>query len=248
VRSTVGVLVLGAALCLVVDLAGQAPRVEVTASQLTASPSDRRGSVRTSQRVDYDVVVTYHLNHSGAPIRLSALGIDGVGLQGILVRMDGSVMPQVEWSRSGPTDGSATLWWAELGPQTPGPDRVLEIAYTATAAFHGGARLTVPIVVPDADPPEPLPGAFEARIDLPGGSAGGMHVVRSFPSDVEGGTGPDDPTVVASLPVLPRLVRLDLRPGAGAPWSRISLLEATASLLILICGALGWRHLQGSAL
>ncbi len=245
-RRLTGLLV-GLALGSPANVGAQMGEVVVLDARMEASPSTRRGSVNEIDSVDYDVVLSYNLNHGGAPVHLSAVGIDGVALQGILVRLDGLPVDDLEWTQSASGDASPTLWSADIGAQPAGDGRILEVRYTAMRAFHRGRQLTLPLVVPDGVPPEPLPGAFEASIELPSAGGAGMHVIRSFPSDVRGGRGPDNPVVVASLPVLPRLLRFELRTGTGTPWARVSALEAIATLLILVFGALGWRHLQRSA-
>lgn len=229
---------------------------------MVATPSTRRGSVNASDSADYDVRITYTVRFGSQPLRLVALGLDGVSLQGIAVRLDRAPIGALAWERTlapsrvasadaaGFADGESAapvLWEAALDPAVfgiEGGEHTLEVAYTVEGAYHDGDRLTLPLVVPDGTPPEPLPGAFEAEVELPDAGGEGVHVTTSFPADVAGGAGPSDATVTASLPVVPRVVRLDLGRGEGGLWSRISALEALASLLIVMFGALGWRHLQ----
>lgn len=231
-------------------------------SSMVAMPSTRRGALNTSDSADYDVFVTYRVRFGSEPLRLIALGLDGVLLQGISVRLDRAPIGALAWERTlapsriasadaaGFAEGGTTdpvLWEAALDPAVfgiEGGEHTVEVAYTVEGAYHDGRRLTLPLVVPEATPPEPLPGAFEAEVEMPAAGGEGVHVTTSFPADVTGGAGPSDATVRASLPVIPRVVRLDLGRGEGRPWARISVLETLASLLIVVFGALGWRHLQ----
>lgn len=223
-----------------------APRSAVLSARLTATPALVNANANIQEETSYDVVVTYQINSEGDRLGLSALGLDGVGLRGISVRVDGRLLPDLTWSRTHPTGEETQLWSAEIAALPAEGVHTLELRYTVIAAFHGSEGLTLPVVVPDAQPPPALPGAFKAEVELPDPDGLGMHVRRAFPADVRGGTGPSDRTVSASMPVLPRTLRFTLGPGPAPAWARISLLEALATFLILGLGALGWRHLVRS--
>lgn len=194
---------------------------------------------------DYAVQVTYTVRGLAGPLAVSMLETDAVRVGAVQVQWDGRSVPLTRRAGGGVRD--TDLWVAKVNPaegRTEPPARTDSVApatvairYQVQSAMDPETlRLTLPVAVISAGPPESVAGAFEVDIGL----EAERDVRRAFPTDlrVEGGR------ASVSLSFVPRFVRAELTPGPVAAWARVSPTEAFATLLILVFGAMGWRHLN----
>lgn len=222
--------------CLAAGAAAQEPEAVPSLRSAVLDADATRGA-RAEVRVTYGLTVPAGTE----AVPLTVLSPAPAAVDGLTARSDDGPLA-VELP---PSETSQRSGVVRIRAGAAARDMTLVLTYGVDGAFQDsgdGIRVMIPVVAVDWPPSDPLPGTFQARVQLPPD----VTPYESFPTTVgglaRGGTDPG-PSVL-ELSVQPAWVSLRARHGPPPTWTVPRVADAFVVLLLLGLGAVGWGRMR----